>query len=131
MRRSILIAAVLIAALPAASSARRERLSDEAELTKALDGLTPGKPVSCIDLRDARGSESIGNSILFRASRSLSYRNDPRGGCRASAFAETLVTRTYGGQLCRGDLIRRVDLTSGFEGSACILSDFVPYRKNK
>jgi hypothetical protein len=131
MRRSILIAAILIVALPAASSARKERLSDEAQMAKALDGLTPGKPTSCIDLRDARGNESIGNSILFRANRTLIYRNDPRGGCRGSAFTETLVTRTYGSQLCRGDVIRRVDLTSGFEGSACILSDFVPYRKNK
>ncbi len=130
MRRSILIAGVLIAALPAASSARKERLSDEAQLTKALDGLTPGKPVSCIDLRDARGTESIGDSILFRASRRLTYRNDPRGGCKASAFNETLITRTYGSQLCRGDVVRRADLTSGFETSACILGDFTPYRKN-
>ena len=126
MRTPILIALVAALALPATSSAKREILSDEARLEKALAGLTPGKPVSCIDLRDAEGPESIGDTLIFRKNRNLIYRNEAPG-CKGRAH-EAFITRTYGGRLCRGDVVSRADLMTGFESGFCVAGNFTPYR---
>ena len=129
MRTPILIALVAALTLPAASSAKREMLSDEARLEKALTGLTPGKPVSCIDLRDTQGTEAIGDTLIFRRSRNFIYRNDAPG-C-GGRFNEAFITRTFDNRLCRGDVVSRADLTSGFESGFCIAGSFTPYRAPK
>ena len=126
MRTPILIALAAALTLPAASSAKREILSDEARLEKALTGLTPGKPVSCIDLRNTSGPEAIGDTLLFRTSRKLIYRNEAPG-CKGR-FDEAFITRTFGGRLCRGDVVSRADLRTGFESGFCIAGTFTPYR---
>jgi hypothetical protein len=111
-----------------AASARREAAAS-AELADALKGKVPGKPVSCINLRDIRSTKTIGDrTLLYETSSQLVYRNDPVGGCPASAPGRTLITRTPSTQLCRGDIVRVVDLTAGFDVGSCGLGDFTPYR---
>ena len=126
MRTLTLMILAGVAILPAASSAKRDRLTDEQRLEKALTGLQPGKPVDCIELRDAQGTEAFGDTLLFRSGRRLIYRNDAPG-CDGG-FAETFVTRTHGTRLCRGDVITKVDLQSGFQHGFCIAKSFTPYR---
>jgi hypothetical protein len=130
MRLFLLAATIAGLALPAASSARRDTLTDEQRLAKALDGLTPGKAVSCIDLRDAPATEALGDALLFRASRKLVYKSDTAGGCGDHSIGETFITHTYGSRLCRGDVITTADLHSGFQTGFCIAGDFTPYRAN-
>jgi len=111
-----------------AAGARREAAAS-AELADALKGKVPGEPVSCINLRDIRSTKTIGDrTLLYEMSSKLVYRNDPAGGCPASAPGRTLVTRTPSTQLCRGDIVRVVDLTAGFDVGSCGLGDFTPYR---
>lgn len=120
---ALLAGATLIAP---ASSAKRDRLTDAQRLEKALAGLEPGKPVDCIELRDARGTEAFGDTLLFRSGQKLVYRNEAPG-CD-SGLGETFVTRTHGTRLCRGDVITKVDLHTGFQSGFCIAKSFTPYR---
>ena len=129
MRIALLFTLAAALALPTASSAKRDNLTDEARLAKALDGLTPGKPQSCINLREAQQTEAYGDSVLFTVGRKLVYKTESKGcGNRGS---DTFVTRTIGTQLCRGDVIERVDLLSGMRSGFCIAGDFTPYKAVK
>jgi hypothetical protein len=134
MKQSILILLPLLASCAMSTNAaytERQAAAYTAELGKALAGKVAGKPQSCIYLRDARSTQQIGDkTIMYEVSRKLTYRNDPLGGCSGLGRQDTLVTRTFGNQLCRGDIITPVDLTSGMQSGACILGDFVPYRQN-
>ncbi len=131
MRLLVLTASLLLLGLPAASVARHDYANDEARLSKALSGLSPGKPQSCINLSDAQETEAIGKALIFRSGRKLLYRSDTSGGCGYQWPSDIFITQTFSNQLCRGDIVKRADLSSGFESGFCITGDFVPYRPNK
>lgn len=99
-------------------------------LEKALAGLTPGDKVSCIN-RSASSSLTVisGNVLLYRQNGRLIYRNDLIGSCPGLSRGDTLITQSFGSQLCRGDIARSADLTVGISTGACALGDFTPYRK--
>lgn len=132
--RKLIIALPLILGLAASADAGTDRKAaraerDAAKLEKLLAGKTPGKPQSCIRLRDAQGPESIGeNTLLFRMSRNLVYKTETRGSCRGIGSHNALVTRTWNGDLCRGDIAHATDMTSGMYGGTCSMGDFIPYK---
>ena len=137
MRKAMMIvplASLLLCGTVSASSASREAryAKEDARLEKALAGLVPGKPRSCIHLRDAQGTESFDNgkgTILFKVSRKLVYRTDTNGSCNGIGRDRALITRTFGGgDLCRGDIASSADLTAGFTAGSCAMNDFVPYK---
>lgn len=139
MRKAIIVvpfvSLLLCGTVSASSSSREARWAKEdARLEKALAGKTPGTPVSCIRLRDTRGTESFDNdknTLLFKVSRKLVYRTDTNGGCRrVGTGGDALITRSFnGGQLCRGDIAQSADLTGhGFPTGSCAMGEFVPYR---
>ena len=136
MRKSMMIfpvASLLLCGAVSASSASRDAryAKEDARLEKALAGKVAGKPVSCIRLRDAQGTESFDNdkgTILFKVSRKLVYRTDTNGGCHYIGNTNALITHSFtGGQLCRGDIATSADLTAGFSSGSCAMNDFVPY----
>ena len=104
------------------------RTAEDPAIGKALAGLTPGKAQDCISLTDAQSSSTYSETILYRSGRNLTYRADSPG-CTGLAHDPILVTDVRGSQLCRGDIFRLVDRTSGFEQGACAFRGFVPYRK--
>ncbi len=100
------------------------------KLTAALEGRVAGKPQTCIRLDEAGGNEIFRDAILYRASRSKYWLADAPGCGSARASNDfILVQNVSGSQLCRGDLIRLVDRTSGFQGGACAVPSFTPYTK--
>ncbi|WP_375420554.1 hypothetical protein [uncultured Sphingomonas sp.] len=99
------------------------------ELDKELAGLVPGKPVTCIDPRWSRQVKSYGDTILYGDLGGTKYRSDTAGGCRRVGRGDVLVTRSFGGQLCRGDIARTIDPVSRFQTGSCSFAAFVPYRK--
>jgi len=127
-------AALLILTACAPTMADRERMAQdqahaEAQIDKALAGLTPGKPQDCIDPRLSPGTETHGDTILYKVSRNLIYRNDTSGGCFGLSRDDIIVTKSYTGQLCRGDIVRTVDRNSRMPSGSCAFGAFVPYRK--
>lgn len=100
-----------------------------AKAAKALAGRVPGKPQSCISLRDARSSTIVDETaIIYEISRKRWMVNFPEGGC-AGRPDRAIVTRTPSTQLCRGDIARIIDAPSRIEYGACGLGDFVPYTR--
>ena len=126
--------ALLFLAACAPTMADRERMAqdearNEAQIDKALAGLTPGKAQDCIDPRLAQSTETYGNTILYKNGRNLIYRNDTSGGCFGLSRDDIIVTKSYTGQLCHGDIVRTVDRGSHMQSGSCTFGSFVPYRK--
>jgi hypothetical protein len=112
-----------------AEQERRSEVTEQARLDDALKGLTPGKPRSCIPLRDAQGTESFGkDKILFRAGRKLVYVTQTRGSCRDIGNGSALVTKVFGSELCRGDFAESFDTSARASFGYCVMGDFTPYR---
>jgi hypothetical protein len=100
-------------------------------LEKELAGKVAGEPQNCIS---TLGNDNLirisDDMLLYRQSGRLVYQNKLRSSCPGLARdTDVLVTETFGGQLCRGDIVRLVDRTSGIPGPVCSLGEFVPYRK--
>ncbi len=106
----------------------QQRIADEQELAKALNGLTPSKPQTCINLRDARDTQRVGDTILYKVGRKLIYRTDTNGGCFGLDRGDIIVTRTFNGELCRGDIISTVDPVSRTHTGSCTFGDFIAYK---
>lgn len=134
MRRMSL---VLLSALAAcATPAEQERAAAaeskaEAGLAAELAGLTPGEPSSCLPepARRQLQSKEYGATIVYIASRDVKYRSDTSGGCGGVGRDDILITQTPLARVCRGDIARTVDRTSGFTTGSCSFGDFVPYRR--
>lgn len=101
-------------------------------LTRELEGKVAGAPVNCISDFNADDMVRVSDNILlYRVSGRLVYKNTLRSSCRGLARdTDIVVTEQFGGQKCRGDLVRLVDRTSGIPGPVCSLGEFVPYRKD-
>lgn len=101
---------------------------EQARLDKALTGYQPGKPQSCINPFGNSNVSIYGETLLYRDGGRY-WLNKPTGGCFGLKRDDIIVTKSYGGQLCRGDIVRTVDRSSGFPSGACSFGDFVPYTK--
>lgn len=104
-----------------------------AMLMKELNGKVAGKPVNCISDYNAENVIRVSDNILlYRVSGRLVYQNNLRSTCSGLARDnDIIVSEQFGGQKCRGDIIRLVDRTSGMTGGVCSLGEFVPYRAEK
>ncbi len=102
-------------------------------LAKQLDGKVPGEPKNCISNLGMGNFIRISDDmLLYRESGRLVYQNKLRSPCPGLARDnDIIVTESFGGQLCQGDLVRLVDRISGIPGPVCSLGEFVPYRKAK
>lgn len=137
MRNPVFLGAAVavLAACAATASAptprdERRAADDEAKIARALDGYTPGAPVSCVNQRLLRSNQTFGDgTILYRVSTRLMYRNDPPGGCGDMRSEPILQSRTTTGLLCSGDIIELIDRTSRTARGGCGLGQFVPYSR--
>ena len=104
-----------------------------AVLIKQLDGKVAGKPVNCLsDFNTGNVIRVSDNILLYRISSRLVYKNTLRSSCPGLARDDDIiVSEQFGGQKCRGDIIRLVDRTSGITGGVCSLGEFTPYRAEK
>lgn len=120
-------------AASAAENARAtaRQASEQQKLAEALNGLTPQKPVSCIDDYRTGEVKAYGPTILYKIGRDLIYRSDTGGGCENIARGDILVTKSISGRLCAGDIAQTYDSTSRFQTGSCSFSSFTPYRRVK
>lgn len=134
MRGIFIFAPLLLAACAggAQTGDRETRLTDKQsqELAKALAGKVPGRKTNCIPTYARNDLTVISNDILlYRSGNNLVYRNDVIGTCSGLTSGGTLITQSFGGDLCRGDIAHVADLRTGMLMGSCALGDFVPYRK--
>lgn len=119
------------ACAPADPVARAEAAErNDMELAELLRDRTAEPAVSCVQQRLMRSNRSIGEgAVIFEGTNGRLYVNRPPAGCPELDSGRTLITRTPSTQLCRGDIVNVVDLTSGMHYGACGLGDFTPYRR--
>jgi hypothetical protein len=128
MKRLIALAAAasILAIAPAQAG---PRLSPEARLAKEIEGRVAGEPVDCINLRSIRSSRIIDDTAIVYEVGSTIYVNRPRAGQESLDRWDTMVTKTFGSQLCSIDTIKLVDSSSHMLTGIVFLGDFVPYKK--
>ena len=123
----LLAAAVVLIAAPAANAASRH--DPDAELQKTLAGYVAGKPIDCIPLSSVTGNTIVaGRAIIYRVGSRL-YVNETRDGARRLNRDDILVTRSFGSNLCRLDVVNLLDRTSRIPHGFVSLGQFVPYTK--
>jgi hypothetical protein len=126
MRKTI--TAILAAAALSAPAAAATRDPD-AELARLLAGRVAGEARACLPTSPQVQSSQIiqGRAIVYRDGRTL-WVNRPRAGAEQLRHDDILVTRVWGGQLCRVDPVQLVDRAALFPRGFVSLGDFVPYR---
>jgi hypothetical protein len=127
-------ASVLLAGCSAADTQSTPMaLTDEQSelLQKQIGSKVAGKAVSCISSTQHSNLIRVSDDLLlYRVSGGLVYQNRLRAPCPGLADDDDIiVTEQFGGQQCRGDIIKLVDRLGGIPGPFCVLGDFVPYRK--
>ena len=125
-----LIAFTLAACSTAPEPVQRSERA-EARLQQELAGLAVAGPAeSCIPNYRADQMVVVDDStILFRDGPTRVWRNEVQGSCSGLGMGHTLVLRSSGGSLCRGEIGQTVDLNSGVTMGSCVLGDFVPYAR--
>lgn len=127
MRRLLPFTLALIATGCATTGTTPER-RDSAALTKALAGRVAGKPVDCLSTIDTRESSTYDNTIVYRASGRVIYRQD-LNDCPSLTWSSIPVFEIRGAQLCRGEIVRIVDRSGTGQRGSCTVGQFVPYTR--
>jgi hypothetical protein len=134
-RRTLLAAVIvpLLASCASAGPSAEQVAARDARLAERLAGKVAGTPVSCLPYHQRGDIEVIDSeTLLFHEGSSTVYRQNTRGGCYPNGMKSNyaLVTKSYSGRLCSGDIAHTYDLSTGFFGGSCSLTDFVPYRQH-
>jgi len=127
---SMLIMAALVAA-PVAAKGPSMTERGEAELAKALKGYVPGPKVRCVNLSDITNQTVIdGTAIIFWGLGGRAWVNRP-DGARLLREDNILITKPFGGQNCRLDIVHQRDRFSHIQGASIVFNDFTLYTKPK
>lgn len=113
-----------------ATGASAETLAEkgEAELARLIEGRTAGEPVSCISTFGndrLRVIEHVG--IVYEAGRTIYVAR--ANNAKTLGPWDVPVIHRFGSQLCKTDIIRTIDRSSGFITGMVSLNDFVPYTR--
>jgi hypothetical protein len=129
----LLIASGLAActtAPPLAATEAAEAAEAQAKLQTLIAGKVAGSPVSCLPPGFSTARMLIINdrTIAFQQAGRVYVNRLEGAGCnRLGTGSASLVTRTVGPSLCRGDIGQVTDLTTGVGLGSCVLGDFIPY----
>lgn len=130
--RFALLAALALGGCAASAEMQASEQADaERDLAAALKGRVAGKPQDCISQSGmTQGPQIIdGNTILYRESGKVIWRNELRANCPALRPYNTLIVEMHGSQLCRNDHFRVLEPGSSIPSGTCLFGQFTPYRK--
>ena len=127
---SLILAGAAVALTGAASATAETRAEKgEAQLAKMLEGRTAGEPVQCISaLRGDRVQVIEHVGIVYDAGKTIYVARTSHPN--QLDYWDVPVIERFGGQLCRHDIRRTIDRSSGHISGVVFLDDFVPYTKN-
>jgi hypothetical protein len=123
-----LIAGLVTAAIaPAAAKVE----TGQERLARLAAGRAPGKPTDCINigLSSSNDSEKLpGLGMAYRRGMTW-YINDFGGDCPGLRDDTILVVKSYGSQLCRGDIADLRMSGADIPVGSCVFGSFTPYTK--
>ena len=130
-----LIGTALLAATIAGCATNNPRYgerSPEAQqlLASYLDGKAAGPAQTCLPSYRANDQIVVDeNTILYRDGSSRVWRTEMNGPCNGLGRPSTaIVTRSFGSTgLCRGEIAKIVDTSTGMTVGSCSFGDFVLY----
>jgi hypothetical protein len=128
----VAIATVALAAALTAGGSTAQTTAEarhEAKFAKAIEGLTAGKPTSCIDRMRVSYIKTFPDKIVYVLGRNKKWVNETNGGCNGLKHDDIVVTKSFNGQLCRGDIVETRSRSGGMMTGACSLGQFVPYTR--
>lgn len=102
----------------------------EEDLAKMLEGREAGEPVSCIRHRLNDRVRVIDKTAIVYGRGNTIYVNYTRHPSDIDDW-DTMVTRRYGSQFCKSDIVTKVDKTNGMFSGVISLSEFIPYKRVK
>ena len=108
-----------------ASTTRAQR--GEAELARMLEGRVAGSPRSCISAMVDNKLKIIDQTALVYDAGNTIWVARPSDPSSLDT-RDILIIERISGQLCKQDIVRTVDQTSGLMTGVVFLGDFVPYR---
>lgn len=127
---TMLIMAALVAA-PVAAKGPSAKERGEAELAKDLKNYVPGKQVDCVNLHDITNQTVIdGTAIIFWGLGGKAWVNRPKGA-EFLNDDNILITKPFGSQQCRLDIIHQRDRYTHMQGPAIAFDSFTVYTKPK
>lgn len=121
-------ATALAVALPATAQDRSERA--EQAFAELVEGRTAGEPQTCISTFNSnrlRVEEHVG--LVYEQGDTLwvARARDPE---RLDSWDVPVIDR-HSSRLCRTDIMRTIDRSSGMFSGVLTLEDFVPYTRNE
>ncbi len=101
----------------------------QAKFAQLTAGRVPGKPITCLPPYLTNDMVTIDESTVVFKQGGTVYVNHLLGPCSGldSGFY-TLVTRSHGSGMCRGDISHVSDIRTGTIVGSCAIGDFVPYK---
>ena len=99
----------------------------EARLAAMIGGKQPGEPRSCIAAFNADRLEILDHTAIVYDSGDTVWVSRPLDP-HSLDTRDVVVIERAGGQLCKQDIVRTVDRSSGITTGAVFMGDFVPYR---
>ena len=110
----------------AGESAEGRMVADE-DAIPYLEAAATGEPRTCLMTTQIRSTRGLSDgAILFRTSGGDLYRNELPNRCPGARRDAAFSYRVPTSQLCRGEILRFFDPTSGMEYGSCGLGEFVP-----
>lgn len=129
MKKLIVVSLVALLATSAHAASPTRAEKGEAQLAKMLDGRTAGKPQSCISAQASDRLQIIDETaIAYNAGDTIYVARPDRP--QSLNTDDVLVIDRTSGQLCKQDIVRTIDRTSGFTRDVIFFGDFTPYRKD-
>lgn len=126
MKKNLLLAAVLaVAGAGCATAASEPEMS--AKAAEKLAAFNPtGETKSCLSLTQIRSIDAVDDSHFLITTRNGDhYLNTVSNRCSSASNAGYHIEYSLSGsQLCRNEIIRVVDSSSGMTAGSCGLSDF-------
>ncbi|HEX7929915.1 MAG TPA: hypothetical protein VF470_03285 [Sphingomicrobium sp.] len=102
----------------------------EAEFQKLVAGKVAGNAISCLPSYRSGEMVPIDNSTVAFKNGSTVYVNHLIGECSGLKSGwYTLVTRSSGPGMCRGDIADVADVRTGMVVGSCAIGDFTPYTR--
>ena len=116
---------------PPPGYAAAQAAQEHADFQRALAGRVPsGPPVACLPNYSTSDTMNLSDNTIMFGRGGTVYVNHPPGGCPGlSNGFYALVTRSFGGQLCRGDIANVTDVQNHMIVGTCTMGDFIPYSR--